>query len=177
MTRACMAFLATLILSVPAGAADPAYKPTPATVTPTAAFVQAAVVGNLFEVETSKLALERSQSEAVKTFAQHMVDDHSAAGVKFTDAANQATLPLPPPPFKLDAEHQAMLDELRAKRGADFDRSYIDMQQRAHVDAVELFKGYAATGDNAALKATAAELLPKLQQHLDQVSNLKSAPK
>ena len=175
MARAHMAFLATLILSVSAFAADPAHKPTPATVTPTATFVQSAVVGNLFEVEASKLALDRSQSAAVKTFAQRMVDEHSAAGVKFTEAANQAKLPLPP--FRLDAEHQAMLAELRAKQGADFDRSYIDMQQKTHVDAVELFKGYAATGDNAALKATAAELLPKLQQHLDQVSKLKAAQK
>lgn len=177
MARACLAYFATLILSASAWAADPAHKPTPAKATPTATFVQAAVVSNLFEVESSKLALESSQSAPVKTFAQHIVDDHSAAGVKLIEAANEAKLPLPPPPFKLDAEHQAMLGELRAKQGADFDRTYIDMQQKAHVDAVELFKGYAATGDNAALKTAAAELLPKLQQHLDQVSKLKTAQK
>jgi len=37
--------------------ADPAHKPKPPTVTPTATFVQAAMVSNLFEVEISKLAL------------------------------------------------------------------------------------------------------------------------
>lgn len=177
MARACLAYFATLVLSASAWAADPAHKPTPATVTPTATFVQAAVVSNLFEVESSKLALDRSQSAAIKTFAQHMVDDHSAAGVKFIEAENVAKLPLPPPPFKLDAEHQAMLGELQAKQGADFDRTCIDMQQKTHVDAVELFEGYAATGDDAALKSAAAELLPKLQQHLDQVSKLKAAQK
>ena len=43
-------------------AADPANRPEPAKVTPTATFVQQAVVGNLFEVESSKLALDRSQN-------------------------------------------------------------------------------------------------------------------
>ena len=177
MTRFCLTLLMILALWVPASAADPAHRPSPPTVTPTATFVQTAMVGNLFEVETSKLALDRSKSEAVRAFAKYMVNDHNAAGVKFTEAANEAKLSIPPPPFKLDAKHQALLDELRAKQEADFDRAYIEVQHKAHVDAVELFKGYAGSGDNATLKAAAAELLPKLQHHLEEVTKLKAAQK
>src|SRR4051812_42687029 len=135
--RLRLASLAVLVLCAAAVGAsaqttDPANKPTPPTVTPTASFVQAAVVGNLFEVESSKLALERSPSAAVKTFAKHMIDDHSAAGVVFAEAVNHAKLPVTPPPFKLDAKHQAALDELRTKQGADFDKTYVDLQRRAH---------------------------------------------
>jgi putative membrane protein len=180
--RLRLASLAVLVLCAAAVGAsaqttDPANKPTPPTVTPTASFVQTAVVGNLFEVESSKLALERSPSAAVKTFAKHMIDDHSAAGVVFAEAVNQAKLPVTPPPFKLDAKHQAALDELRTKQGADFDKTYVDLQHRAHIEAIEMFKGYAASGEDSTLKATAAKLLPKLQQHLEQVLKLQAAQK
>jgi putative membrane protein len=73
--------------------------------------------------------------------------------------------------------HQALLDELRAKQGADFDRTYVDMQHKALVDALEFFKGYAAAGDNTTLKATAARVLRKLEHHLAQVSQLKATQK
>ena len=103
-----------------AHAADPANRPDPAKVTPTATFVQEAVVGNLFEIESSKLALDRSQNAAIKTFAKHMIDDHSAAGVKLAEAVTQAKLARPP--LKLDARHQAILDDLAARRARNSTR-------------------------------------------------------
>jgi putative membrane protein len=89
-----------------ADATDPAHRPDPAKLTPTAEVVQPAVVGNLFEVESSKLALDRSQNATIKTFAKLMVDDHSAAGVKLANAISDAKQPAPP--LKLDAKHQAL---------------------------------------------------------------------
>ena len=113
-------------------AADPAHRPEPAKVTSTPTFVQQAVVGNLFEVESSMLALDRSQNATVKTFAKSMVDDHSAAGVKLADAVDQAKQARPP--LKLDARHQAILDDLAAKKGADFDKLYVEAHHKAHVE-------------------------------------------
>ena len=154
-------------------AADPAHRPDSAKVTPTATFVQQAVVGNLFEVESSKLALDRSQNATVKTFAKSMVDDHSAAGVKLADAVDQAKQARPP--LKLDAKHQAILDDLAAKNGADFDKLYVEAQHKAHVEAVALFESYAATGEDARLKALAGELLPKLKDHLAKIDKIAAA--
>lgn len=154
-------------------AADPANRPEPAKVTPTATFVQQAVVGNLFEVESSKLALDRSQNATVKTFAKGMVDDHSAAGVKLADAVDQAKQARPP--LKLDARHQAILDDLAAKKGADFDKLYVEAQHKAHVEAVALFESYAATGEDSRLKALAGELLPKLKDHLARIDKIAAA--
>ena len=50
----------------------------------------------------SKLALGRSKTGPVKDFAQRMVDDHSAAAVKFKEAVLEAKLAMPPD--KLDAK-------------------------------------------------------------------------
>jgi hypothetical protein len=71
-------------------AADPAHRPGPAKVRsrPPPRSCTQAVVGNPFEVESSKLALDRSQNATVKTFAKSMADDHSAASVKLADAVD-----------------------------------------------------------------------------------------
>jgi putative membrane protein len=170
-------FAAILVLSLaapilaPALAADPATKQASAPVVPTATFVAQAAFGNMFEIESSKLALERSKDGPVKAFAQRMVDDHSAAAVKFKEAVLEAKLTMPPD--KLDAKHQAIVNELAAKQGADFDKAYIEAQYKAHVETVGLFKGYAQAGEDKRMSAFAAEMLPKLQAHLDHVAKMR----
>jgi putative membrane protein len=162
--------IATPILG-PAIAADPATKQASALVAPTATFVAQAAFGTMFEIESSKLALERSKAAPVKAFAQRMVDDHSAAAVKFKEAVLEAKLAMPPD--KLDAKHQAVLGELADKQGDDFDKAYIEAQYKAHVETVELFKGYAQAGEDTRMRAFAAELLPTLQAHLDHVAKMR----
>ena len=98
-----------------------------------------AAFGNMFEIESSKLALDRSTAEPVKDFAQRMVDDHSAAAIKFKEAVVEAKLAMPPD--KLDAKHRAIVDELAGKQGSDFDQAYIEAQYKAHVETVEPVQG------------------------------------
>jgi putative membrane protein len=40
-------------------------------------FVDKAAAGGMFEVQVAQLALQKSQSSTVKSFAQRMVDDHT----------------------------------------------------------------------------------------------------
>lgn len=152
-------------------AADPATKQASAPVAPTATFVALAAFGNMFEIESSKLALDRSNAGPVKAFAQRMVDDHSAGAVKFKEAVLEAKLAMPPD--KLDAKHQAIVDELADKQGGDFDEAYIEAQYKAHVETVDLFKGYAQGGEDTRMRAFAAELLPTLQAHLDHIAKMR----
>ena len=130
-----------------------------------------AAFGNMFEIESSKFALERSKAAPVKAFAQRMVDDHSAAAVKFKEAVLEAKLAMPP--AKLNAKHQAVLGELAGKQGDDFDGAYIEAQHKAHVQTVELFTGYAHGGEDTRMRAFAAELLSTLQAHLDHVAKMR----
>jgi putative membrane protein len=155
----------------PAFAADPSTKQASAPVAPTATFVASAAFANMFEIESSKLALDRSNAGPLKAFAQRMVDDHSAAAVKFKEAVLEAKLAMPPD--KLDAKHGAMLDELAAKEGGDFDKAYIEAQYRAHVATVELFTGYAQACEDKRMRAFAAGVLPTLKAHLDHVTKLR----
>lgn len=162
--------IAAPILS-PVLATDPSAKQASAPVTPTATFVAQAAFGNMFEVESSKLALERGNTPAVKTFAQHMVDDHSAAAVRFKEAVLEAKLAMPPD--KLDAKHGAIVYELAGKQGSDFDKAYVEAQYKAHVATVEMFKGYAQAGEDTRVREFAAQTLPTLEAHLAEVSKMR----
>lgn len=100
-----------------------------------------------------------------------MVTDHTAAGSKFKQAVSEAKLA--PPPEKLDASHQAILDELKARNGTAFDKAYVDVQHKAHVETVEMLDAYSKDGDNARMKQLAGDLLPTLRTHLDHATKLR----
>ena len=68
-----------------------------------------------------------------------------------------------------------MLAALKGKKGAEFDRLYIDEQAKGHDEAVNLFTSYSEGGDNPTLKAFASETLPTLKMHQDHVKKLQSS--
>src|SRR5207248_11415535 len=77
-------------------------------------------------------------------------------------------------PTAMDSSHQSKLDKLKGLSGADFDKTFDDMQQSAHKDATSLFERYAKGGENADLKAFASKHLPTLQHHLKMAEDLRS---
>jgi predicted outer membrane protein/sporulation protein YlmC with PRC-barrel domain len=135
------------------------------------AFVPKVAVANMFEIQSSELALEQAENADVKDFAQRMVDDHTKAGEDFQAALEASGLGITPPDA-LDEEHQQKIDELQAASGADFDRMYVDMQVAAHDEAVNLFSGYAEGGDNEDLKTFAENTLPTLQEHQEMIRQI-----
>jgi putative membrane protein len=155
----------------PTFATDPATEQASAPVAPTATFVAQVAFSTVFEIESSKIALDRSRAAPVKAFAQRMVDDHSAGAVKFKEAVLEAKLAMPVD--KLDARRQATMEELAGKQVAEFDKAYIEAQYKAHVETVDLFKGYAQGGEDRRMRAFAGELLPILQAHLDHVTKMR----
>lgn len=157
--------------TAPGAPANPQQAITKATVPSTADFLTKAAVGNKFEIESSRLALEKSKSEAVRTFAEMMVKDHGEAAVKMKRAVAEAKVSAPPD--AMDARHQALVDDLAKKEGPAFDKVYVDAQLRGHEETVALFKAYSDGGENARIKQFAKDLLPTLQKHLEQVRKLK----
>src|SRR3954466_14171588 len=81
--------------------------PAPVAVTSAAEFVPTATSSNLFEIESSRLALQRSRDPEVRRFAQQMIRDHNAASRRMTSVVRRAGLPTPPP--SMNAKHQQML--------------------------------------------------------------------
>ncbi|ESX06348.1 membrane protein [Mesorhizobium sp. LSJC268A00] len=143
--------------------------------TPT--FVKTVPSSNEFEIQSSKLAEEKSKAADVKKFAKQMVKDHTKAGKEFKAALSQgqttgSTKAAGP---ALQPKEQAMLDELKSASGKDFDAKYIQMQTDAHKEAVALFSSYANSGDDPAMKEFAKKTLPTLQMHEKHVKELAAA--
>jgi putative membrane protein len=136
-------------------------------------FVKTVAISDMFEVQSGQLAAEKAQNGDVKAFGQEMVDDHSktSEGLKelIKDEEIKAELPA-----KLDEEHQAQLDKLKGLSGNQFDKTYVQMQVKAHEKAVSLFEAYAAGGENDDLKDWAEDTLPTLKEHLEEANDLKS---
>ena len=136
-------------------------------------FVRKATVSDLFELASSKLALERTQNPDVRQFAQHMIEDHGKAAKDLSAAVKQSesTAALPE---TLDAKHADMVQELGETDGEDFDRKHVEMQIAAHDEAVRLFESYLDSDDASPLVRRFAEkTLPVLKEHdmqIEQVS-------
>ncbi|WP_081176879.1 DUF4142 domain-containing protein [Rhizobium rhizosphaerae] len=174
MTMIRAALLGATLALAPAFAmaqATPAAQAAPAAMpTEKAEFAKMAGSSNQFEIESSRLALERAQSADVKTFARQMVEDHTKAGKAMMKAAAMKR-PADPTPA-LAPKHAAMLEQLQGAKRAQFQMLYVDMQVQAHEEAVALFTHYAKNGDDAALKSFAAETLPVLEMHRKHVMQL-----
>jgi putative membrane protein len=136
----------------------------------TADFVQEAATSDMFEIESSKLALERGDA-ATKAFAQQMVTDHekTSSELKALISGGKVQAQLP---AAMTSAQQDMLDKLKGLQGDDFIKQYHSDQESAHEDAVDLFKRYGEGGDNAELKAWAASTRPALEHHLQMAEDL-----
>jgi putative membrane protein len=154
--------------STPAVAAAPAAAPAAAMPIEGVAFTEEnrqfltqAIQSGLAEVELARLARDRTESRAVRGFAQLMVDDHSAANQQLTALANAAGVT---PPTQPDQAHQNLYAQLSALSGPAFDRAYMQGQVLNHQQAVDLFARQAQGDDQVA--RFAAQQLPVLQRHL-----------
>lgn len=133
-------------------------------------WVKAVASSNMFEIESSKLALQKSKSDDVKKFAQIMFDDHTKAGEKLMAVLKKDGGAAPPK--ELAPKHAAAMKLLGSLEGQDFDMAYLSLQHAGHMEAVMAFRTYAATPDDKALGAFAKETLPILEMHLDHVKML-----
>ncbi len=151
-------------MAAPAAAADP--------MSPLAApgYMQMAASSDMFEIESSRMALQMSRNPAVRSFAQMMLDDHMRTSNELMAAAQQIGLPSPPP--QMAPHHLQMLDRLRNVPLADFDRAYKAEQIMAHEEALTLHRNFAAQGDAPALRAVAARAVPVVEMHFGHARNL-----
>lgn len=133
-------------------------------------FVTQAVISDMFEDQSSKLALEKSD-EKTKAYAQKMIEDHKKTSDELKSVVQTGDMKLNLP-TALDSSHQSKLDKLKSLSGEDFTRQYHDDQVTAHKNATDLYKRYAEGGDNAALKAFAIKTKPHLDEHLKMAQDL-----
>lgn len=133
-------------------------------------FVEQAAQSGINEIESAKLALEKSNDAEIKQFANTMIEDHRKANDELNALASQEGLEVPDE-ASLIAKAKKMLLEMRDE---SFDEAYANNQVMAHENAVELFREEAESSENQKLKAFAQKTLPKLEEHLKMAKQLQS---
>lgn len=131
-------------------------------------FVDEASAKGIAEIETGKLALQKSTSPDVKLFAQTLIDDHTAANKELAAIAQRKNLDVS---TEAELMNKAKAFVLKQRDGESFDEAFANNQVEAHKNAIELFKEAAASKD-ADLAAFATKTLPKLEHHLHMAKDL-----
>lgn len=134
-------------------------------------FVENASELNIAEIEAAKIALEKSTSSAVKSFAQKMINDHTAANRELRSIASAKNVDLEDDAALTD---QAKTAILKQREGESFDEAYANNQVAAHRKAIDFYKK-ASNSDDTEVRTFAVATLPKLQHHLTEAEALVKA--
>ena len=137
--------------------------PTPAVAPVDQAFVTMAAQGGMAEVQLATLAQTNARSPRVKTFANEMIKDHSAADDQLLKMAQAKGIT---PPTDLNDMQNQQKTMLTAEKGAKFDRDYMHGQVTDHQAMLQAFQDEAQNGQDPDIKAFAANTVPTIQQHL-----------
>lgn len=134
------------------------------------AYMKMAHSSDMFEVESSRLALQMSRNGAVRSFAQMMVNDHTRMMNEMMAMAPQMGMSMSS--MEMMPKHAQMLAALRASSGMSFDMMYKRDQVMAHKEAMMMHQAFAARGDNAAMRAMAAKAVPAIKMHMSKAQML-----
>jgi putative membrane protein len=137
-----------------------------------ASFAQLAAASGLAEVEMGRMVMERGSNADVRRFGQQMVEEHTAANTKLSEAAASLAITLPSQPTPAD---QATIAQLAKLDGTELDRAYIEAQVKAHTHMISLLRWQIASGETPALKSFAGQTLPIVTRHLEMAEALKQS--
>ena len=132
-------------------------------------FYNEAAQSNMAEIELSRLALQKSNNEDIKQYAQQMINDHTAAGEKLRQLAANKNITLPQDVNSKQRNAKQKLDRLS---GEKFDSEFVKQMVKDHEAAVRLFERQSERGEDADTKAFAAETLPTLRSHLEMARSM-----
>jgi putative membrane protein len=113
----------------------------------------------------------RSLNQAVKEFAQRMVEDHSKANDRLISLAEADGIAVPD---ELDRKHKAVRERLEASSGAKFDLAHIRGQVVDHQKTAQLLEHEIGSGQDVELKSFASETLPVVLGHLEMAQNIQA---
>ena len=135
-------------------------------------FMMTAAEGGMAEVAMARVALERGSTDAVKQFAQKMIDDHTANNQELMQLASSKGVTLPAGP---DAKHKAMMEKMSKLSGADFDHQYImNAGVKDHEKMLKLLQDETRKGRDADVKAFATKTIPAVEEHLKMARDMMS---
>ena len=135
-------------------------------------FVKKAISGNYNEIDASKMALQKSQNDQVKQYAQKMIDDHQKMLDDLHALAGQENIKFKDEPT---GEGKKMAKKLDGLNGAAFDKAYVDGMVKDHKEDVQDFTTEINSGKDQPTKDAAQKSLPVIQDHLQMIQAIQKS--
>jgi putative membrane protein len=124
------------------------------------------------EIEGARLALDKSQNERVRQFAQQMIDDHGQAQIDLQQLAQLKGVKLPQ---EANLAHKTLSTAMRLLPADVFDRQYIArMGVNDNQRTVEMLQRAQKTTKDAELQALLQRQLAMAEAHLTVARKLNS---
>jgi putative membrane protein len=136
-----------------------------------AAFMRDAAQAGAAEIQAAQMAESKNQQGETRTFAQHMIDDHTKVADQLKQLADSKQVQLPDGP---SVAQKARLKMIGAGNESKFDDRYARFNVSAHQDAVKLFQKAANNAKDPDVKAFAQQNVATLQHHLEMAQQLAS---
>jgi len=136
---------------------------------PDADFLVNAASGAMMEVELGQLAQTHSALRRVKNFGAMMVKDHGEGMKQLQRLAARKEVLLPD---SVSSHQQKQIDELKKKKGEDFDKAYVRMMVDDHKADIKEFENQAGKAMDSLTRIFASSSLQMLRRHLDSANNL-----
>jgi putative membrane protein len=153
-----MALTTTMLLGIGSvGAADKAKSDHPDW-----EFFKEAAQGGMAEVTLGQMAVNKAESEEVKSFGERMVTDHGKSSQELKDLAVAENVTLP---TEMSADAKAVQEKLSGLSGAEFDKAYMEEMLKDHKKDISAFEEQAQQGKDTDVKNWAEKTLPTLQEH------------
>lgn len=134
-------------------------------------FIMMAHSSNMLELETSRIALQNASSQAVKDFAQMMVDHHTMAGQEMKQMLSTKGVMIPD--SAMLGRYRSKIEMLRGMQGADFDKAYMRMMVDAHEEDVDEYEDETTDARDADIRAFTVKMMPILRTHYSKARELR----
>jgi putative membrane protein len=154
------------------------------------------------EIETARLVLSKTQNNDVRTFAQQLIDEHTASLAMVDSTANSnnasttrtdstmttdttrrdstttssqtqtGTQDVGAAITKLQSDHTRAMESLRGMSGTDFDKAFAQHQVDDHQNALTLLRQFGSNVNSPTLKSHVTMYTTKVSEHLEKARTL-----
>jgi putative membrane protein len=130
--------------------------------------------GDSLEVETAKLAQQRTQNAQVRQLAQMLINDHSKNQQQGLALAKKAGITPQPAPSDTTPQHvQNEMSRWESDSSpAQFDREWLTFQVEHHSQDLAMLPKLQKQAQSGALKSFIGQTVPVIRKHYDQVRSL-----
>src|SRR6185436_8687839 len=135
------------------------------------------VTANQVDINAGELAKSKTKNEEVKAFAQRMVADHTGVNKSAVDLVTKLKVK----PEENDTSHALKangadtLKRLKALKGKEFDKAYVDNEVTYHETVLDaLDKTLIPNASNEELKSLLEKVRPAFVAHLDHAKHIQA---